>query len=63
MVEIKRDLEKRLAALEENAKPRVISTLADLVMWDAGHKDDGEEVELSPELQALVEEACKEDER
>jgi len=45
-------VEKRLDALEKNAKPRIISTLLDLVMFvDSGND---EEVELSPELQELV---------
>ena len=45
-------IEKRLDALEKNAKPRIISTLLDLVMFvDSGND---EEVELSPELQELV---------
>jgi hypothetical protein len=45
-------IEKRLDALEKNAKLRIISTLLDLVMFvDSGND---EEVELSPELQELV---------
>ena len=45
-------IEKRLDALEKSAKPRIISTLLDLVMFvDSGND---EEVELSPELQELV---------
>lgn len=43
-----RDLKKRLEALEANAKPRVISTVLDLIN---GTEDDRE---LSPELQKLV---------
>jgi hypothetical protein len=50
-------LERRLAALEAEAKPRVISTWIDFMLWLDEHEDDeGEaEVELSPELQDLVE--------
>ena len=55
-------LNRRLAGLEavqEKVKPPVISTLVDLVMWVSEHENDKEEieVELSPELQALVEDA------
>jgi len=50
---MRRDLVKRLEILEAKAKPRVISTWADFMMCE----DD--EVELSPELQELVEEACE----
>ena len=62
---LKNSVEHRIAALEEKAKPPVISTLLDLIIWESEHKDDPEEaeVELSPELQALVDEAIKEDEQ
>ena len=59
---MRRDLVKRLEILEAKAKPRVISTWADFMMWLYEHEnDEGElEVELSPELQELVEEvACE----
>ena len=59
---LRRDLAKRLAALEAKAKPRVISTWVDFVLWLDEHEDDegGVEVELCPELQELVEEvACE----
>ena len=46
---MRRDLAKRLEALEAKAKPRVISTWVDFMICE----DD--EVELSPELQELVE--------
>jgi hypothetical protein len=57
-VNLRRDLVKRLAALEAKAKPRVISTWVDLMMWE----DDDLEVELSPEMQKLVEMAVQDDE-
>lgn len=62
---LKNNIEYRIEALEEKAKPPVISTLLDLIIWESEHKDDPEEVEveLSPELQVLVEEASKEDEQ
>jgi len=43
--------------LEAKAKPRMISTWVDFVLWLDEHEgDDGKlEVELSPELQELVE--------
>lgn len=46
---MRRDLVKRLVGLEAKAKPRVISSWVDFMMCE----DD--EVELSPELQELVE--------
>lgn len=55
---MRRDLVKRLGALEAKAKPRIISTWVDLMMWE----DDDLEVELSPEMQELVEMAIQEDE-
>jgi hypothetical protein len=45
------NLAKRIQELEKGTRPRVISTLRDLVA------SSGEDVELSPELQELVEEA------
>lgn len=51
-------IERRIEALEQKAKPPVISTFLDLIIWANEHV--GEEVELSPELQALVEDAAKE---
>ena len=50
---VRRDLAKRLEVLDAKAKPRVISTWADFMICE----DD--EIELSPELQELVEEACE----
>jgi hypothetical protein len=47
------NVEKRLAALEEKAKPRAISTLVDLIIHVVENPD--EDVELSPALQELVE--------
>jgi hypothetical protein len=52
-------IDRRLAALEAKAKPRVISTWVDFMMCE----DDDIEVELSPELQELVEEAALESSR
>jgi len=62
---MKRDLSKRLAVLEAKAKPRVISTWVDFVLWLDEHEDDegSVEVELCPELQELVEEAACESSR
>ena len=56
---MKHNLEKRLAGLEVKAKPRVISTLLDLINCI----EENEDAKLSPELQALVEEASKEDDQ
>ena len=54
---MRRDLAKRLAVLEAKAKPRVISTWVDFILWLDEHEDDEGcvEVELCPELQELVE--------
>ena len=62
---MRRDLAKRLAALEAKAKPRMISTWVDFVLWLDEHEDDeGDvEVELCQELQELVEEAACESSR
>lgn len=46
-------LKKRVVALESKAKPPVISTVLDLI----NSVEDNEDVELSPELQKLVEKA------
>jgi hypothetical protein len=50
-------LYRRLEALEAKAKPVMISTWVDFVLWLDEHEDDeGDvEVELCPELQVLVE--------
>jgi len=56
---MKHGLEKRILTLEEGTKPRVLSTLLDLINCIEENKN----VELSPELQALVEEASKEDDQ
>ena len=50
------DIDRRLAALEVDAKPRVISTLLDLINCIG----ENEDVELSPELQEFVEMAANE---
>ncbi len=47
-----KNIEKRLQCLEETARPRIILTLADLVIYAASDSD--EEVELSSEMQAFV---------
>jgi hypothetical protein len=53
---MKHDLEKRIQTLEEGTKPRVLSTLLDLINCI----EENEDVELSPELQELVEMAADE---
>ncbi len=52
MMNLKAGLEKRLKALEAIAKPKMISTLADFVMWAASDSD--EEVESLRKLKALL---------
>jgi hypothetical protein len=49
---------KRLAVLEERAKPRIIATLVDFVIWCAEDEPD-EDAELSPQMQEFVDEASK----
>jgi hypothetical protein len=45
-------LNKRLAMLEERAKPRLIATLADYVIWCANWKKGiREDVEFSPAME------------
>ena len=57
---MKSNLEKRITVLEENMKPqrRIISTLADLVIWAADYEDGDEDVdvELSPKMEKFVNE-------
>lgn len=62
---MKSNLERRIVMLEAKAKPRVISTWVDFVLWLDEHEDDeGDvEVELCLELQELVEEAACESSR
>jgi hypothetical protein len=55
---MKKNIERRLEQLEERRKPRVISTLADLVLWRAKGGSD-EDVELSPQMQEFVDETLK----
>jgi hypothetical protein len=50
-------LEKRLEALEEKAKPRMISTYADFVLWLSA--DGDEEAEFSPEMEIFIEDTLK----
>ena len=47
-----RGIDRRLAALEERARPRVLVTLADFVLWRAKWRRGIEdEVELDPVLE------------
>jgi hypothetical protein len=50
-------LEKRLEALEEKAKPRMISTYVDFVLWLSA--DGDEEVEFSQEMEIFIEDTLK----
>jgi hypothetical protein len=50
---MKHSFEARLRSLEENADPRMIATLADLVLWMASGR--GREVILTPQMQDMVE--------
>jgi hypothetical protein len=48
-------INKRLAVLEEGARPRVLITLADFVIWRAKwRRRIKEEVEIDPPLQAAL---------
>ena len=53
---MRRDLVKRLEILEAKAKPRVISTWFDFMIWLDEHENDAGdlEIELSPELEQLI---------
>ena len=51
-------IDRRLEALEERAKPRIIATLADFVIWCSEDEPD-EDVKLSPQMQEFVDEALK----
>jgi hypothetical protein len=45
-------IDRRLAALEESARPRILVTLADFVLWRAKwRRGIEEEVELDPFLE------------
>jgi hypothetical protein len=47
-----RGIDRRLAALEESARPRILVTLADFVLWRAKWRRGIEdEVELDPVLE------------
>ena len=47
-----RGIDRRLAALEESARPRILVTLADFVLWRAKwRRGIEEEVELDPVLE------------
>ncbi len=54
---VKNNIERRIQILEKESKPRIISTLSDLVMYVA--LDGNEDSEFSPEIQKLIEEANK----
>jgi hypothetical protein len=48
-------LNQRMAALEERAKPRMIATLADFVLWRAKWRQGiMEEVEIDPVLEEAL---------
>jgi hypothetical protein len=50
------NLERRLAQLEAKAKPPVIATWVDFILWLDEHENDEEDlvVELSPEFEQLI---------
>ncbi len=50
-----KSIERRLALLEAEAKPRMISTLADYVLWASEEDNDGD-VEFSPDILKFIEE-------
>ena len=50
-------IDRRLAALEERARPRILVTLADFVLWRAKwRRGMEEEVELDPGLEESLRE-------
>ncbi|NLT47379.1 MAG: hypothetical protein GXX92_03090 [Clostridiales bacterium] len=50
-------IDRRLAALEERARPRILVTLADFVLWRAKwRRGIEEEVELDPVLEESLRE-------
>lgn len=55
---MKANLARRLAALEARAKPSMLSSWVDFVLWLDEHEDDEEviEIDLSPALQEIVNE-------
>jgi hypothetical protein len=55
---LRRDLAKRLSVLEARAKPRLISTLADFVIWCAEDEPD-KDVEFSPQMEEFVDKTLK----
>jgi len=57
---MKGSLERRLAALEAKAKPPMIATWVDLMLWLDNPRV---EAELCPELQMLVQEMLSESDR
>jgi hypothetical protein len=57
---VRRDFAKRLTVLEAKAKPPMISTWVDFAKWVDEHGDEDIDVELSPELQKLMDEAGEE---
>jgi hypothetical protein len=55
---MRKNLADRIGKLEEKRKPRLIATVTDLMLWASDMLGD-DEVELSPEMQGLVDEANK----
>ena len=53
---MKANLERRIAVLEAKAKPLMISTWVDFILWLDKHEDDEAdvEVELCPELRCFL---------
>ena len=56
-------LEKRLCNLETKSKPKMISTLADYVLFIANRQDGEEWPPLSPEMQGVFDNLAKKGER
>ncbi len=59
-----RGIDRRLAALEERARPRILVTLADFVLWRAKwRRGIEEEVELDPVLEEGLRESAERSKR
>ena len=59
-----RGIDRRLAALEESARPRILVTLADFVLWRAKwRRGIEEEVELDPVLEESLREFAEHSKR
>lgn len=57
-------IDRRLAALEERARPRILVTLADFVLWRAKwRRGIEEEVELDPVLEESLREFAEHSKR